>query len=48
MTKTYPRDGDKQTIYLNAVVKNPQIEISDYTIGAEYLALVGGRNSAHD
>ncbi len=37
MTKTYPRDGDKQTIYLNAVVKNPQIEIGDYTIYNDFV-----------
>lgn len=27
MTKIYPRTGDKQTVYLNAVVKDPQIEM---------------------
>ncbi|WP_297908089.1 CatB-related O-acetyltransferase [uncultured Parabacteroides sp.] len=32
MTKIYPRTGDKQTIYLNAVIKDPQIEVGDYTI----------------
>lgn len=26
MTKIYPRTGDKQTIYLNAVIKDPQEE----------------------
>ena len=29
MTKIYPRTGDKQTVYLNAVIKDPQIEIGD-------------------
>ena len=24
MTKIYPRTGDKQTVYLNAVVKDPR------------------------
>lgn len=32
MTKIYPRTGDKQTVYLNAVVKDPRIEVGDYTI----------------
>lgn len=27
MTKIYPRTGDKQTVYLNAVVKDPRIEV---------------------
>ena len=32
MTKIYPRTGDKQTVYLNAVIKDTQIEVGDYTI----------------
>ena len=32
MTKIYPRTGDNQTVYLNAVIKDPQIEVGDYTI----------------
>ena len=32
MNKIYPRKGDTQTVYLNAVVKDPSIEIGDYTI----------------
>lgn len=32
MTKIYPRTGDKQTVYLNAVVKDPAIIVGDYTI----------------
>lgn len=27
MNKIYPRKGDTQTVYLNAVVKDPSIEI---------------------
>lgn len=38
MTKIYPRTGDKQTVYLNAVVKAPQIEIGDYTIYNDFVA----------
>ncbi len=30
--KIYPRTGDTQTVYLNAVVQDPSIEIGDYTI----------------
>ncbi len=37
MTKLYPRTGDKQTIYLNAVIQNPQIEIGDYTIYNDFV-----------
>ena len=32
MTKIYPCTEDKQTIYLNAVIKDSQIEVGDYTI----------------
>ena len=28
--KIYPRTGDTQTVYLNAVVKDPSIEVGDY------------------
>lgn len=38
MTKIYPRTGDKQTVYLNAVVEDPQIEIGDYTIYNDFVA----------
>ena len=38
MTKIYPRTGDKQTIYLNAVIKDPQIEVGDYTIYNDFIA----------
>ncbi|WP_303013319.1 CatB-related O-acetyltransferase [uncultured Bacteroides sp.] len=37
MTKIYPRTGDKQTVYLNAVVKNPRIKIGDYTIYNDFI-----------
>lgn len=37
MTKTYPRTGDKQTVYLNAVIKDPQIEVGDYTIYNDFV-----------
>ena len=30
MKKIYPRAGDTQTVYLNAVVKDPSIEVGDY------------------
>ena len=30
-TKIYPRTGDKQTVYLKSVVKNPNIIVGDYT-----------------
>lgn len=32
MKKIYPRTGDTQTVYLNAVVKDLSIEVGDYTI----------------
>lgn len=32
MTKIYPRTGDRQTVYLNAIVKDPHISVGDYTI----------------
>lgn len=38
MTKIYPRTGDKQTVYLNAVIKDPLIEIGDYTIYNDFVA----------
>lgn len=38
MTKIYPRTGDKQTIYLNAVIKDPQLEVGDYTIYNDFVA----------
>ena len=38
MTKIYPRTGDQQTVYLNAVIKDPQIEEGDYTIYNDFIA----------
>ncbi len=35
--KTYPRTGDNQTIYLNAVITNPNIKIGDYTIYNDFV-----------
>ena len=38
MTKIYPRTGDKQTVYLNVVIKDTQIEVGDYTIYNDFVA----------
>lgn len=38
MTKIYPRTGDQQTVYLNAVIKDPQIEVGDYTMYNDFIA----------
>lgn len=38
MTKIYPRTGDQQTVYLNDVIKDPQIEVGDYTIYNDFIA----------
>ena len=38
MSKIYPRKGDTQTVYLNAVVKDPSIKIGDYTIYNDFVA----------
>ena len=38
MTKIYPRTGDKQTVYLNAVINDLQIEVGDYTIYNDFVA----------
>ena len=38
MTKIYPRTGDKQKVYLNAVIKDPLIEVGDYTIYNDFVA----------
>ena len=38
MTKIYPRTGDKQIVYLNAVINDPQIEVGDYTIYNDFVA----------
>ena len=38
MKKIYPRTGDTQTVYLNAVVKDPSIEVGDYTIYNDFVS----------
>ena len=38
MKKIYPRAGDTQTVYLNAVVKDPSIEVGDYTIYNDFVS----------
>lgn len=38
MKKIYPRTGDVQTVYLNAVIEDPQIEIGDYTIYNDFVS----------
>lgn len=35
--KIYPRTGDKQTVYLKAVVKNPNITIGSYTMYNDFV-----------
>ncbi|MDY4079250.1 MAG: CatB-related O-acetyltransferase [Clostridium sp.] len=35
--KIYPRSGDKQTIYLKNVIKNPNIIIGDYTMYNDFV-----------
>ena len=38
MTKIYPRTGDKQTVYLSAVIEDPLIEVGDYTVYNDFVA----------
>ena len=38
MKKMYPRKGDMQTVYLNAVVKDPSIEVGDYTVYNDFVS----------
>ena len=38
ISKIDPRTGDKQTVYLNAVIKDTQIEVGDYTIYNDFVA----------
>ena len=33
----YPRTGDRETVYLNAVVSDPNISVGDYTIYNDFL-----------
>lgn len=37
MKKIYPREDDTQTVYLNAVVADPSIEVGDYTIYNDFV-----------
>ena len=37
MTKIYPRTGDKQTVYLNTIIPDPQIVVGDYTIYNDFV-----------
>lgn len=37
-TKIYPRTGDKQTVYLKSVVKNPNIIVGDYTMYNDFVS----------
>ena len=38
MKKIYPRIGDMQTVYLNAVIKDPSIEVGDYTVYNDFVS----------
>ena len=38
INKIYPRKGDTQTVYLNAVVKDQSIEVGDYTIYNDFVS----------
>lgn len=33
----YPRSGDKETVYLNAVISNPNITVGDYTMYNDFV-----------
>lgn len=37
-SRIYPRPGDRQTVYLKAVVNGPNIEVGDYTIYNDFAA----------
>lgn len=37
MKKIYPRSQDRQTVYLKAVVKDPSIQVGDYTIYNDFV-----------
>ena len=39
MTKIYPRTGNKQTVYLNTIIQDPQIVVGDYTIYNDLLSI---------
>lgn len=36
--KIYPRTGDTQTVYLNAVVRDPSIQVGEYTIYNDFVS----------
>lgn len=38
MKKIYPRTGDTQTVYLYTVIKDPSIEVGDYTIYNDFVS----------
>lgn len=38
MNKIYPHKGDKQTVYLNSVIKDPSIIAGDYTIYNDFVS----------
>lgn len=35
--KTYPRTGDKETVYLNSVITNPNISVGEYTMYNDFV-----------
>ncbi len=35
--KIYPRTGDRETVYLNSVVKNPNISVGEYTMYNDFV-----------
>jgi len=37
MQKIYPRSKDKETVYLNSVISNPNIQIGDFTIYNDFI-----------
>lgn len=37
MKKIYPRSQDRQTVYLKAVIKDPSIQVGDYTIYNDFV-----------
>ena len=36
--KIYPREGDRQTVYLKEVVNDPNIEVGEWTIYNDFAA----------
>ena len=36
--KIYPREGDRQTVYLKEVVSDPNIEVGEWTIYNDFAA----------